>query len=106
MMAISITTLIIAIKKLCPRIKCYGFTCDYNNKSGMELQFINVRNRVVVINHLEYETGNELITMIPINNEVITTNGNTKIFVDFSIDNVVGKLFVVDIEGNKYKVEL
>ncbi|MCH5151192.1 MAG: hypothetical protein J1F65_00840 [Clostridiales bacterium] len=102
MFTISATTLAIAIVKLFPKIKCRYNVANNNGQDGIDIYFINLRSRTVIIDKIKFVQEGNVINIKHVSNCKIISQQDARYFqqVNFS-DNYI-KVIVEDIEGNKY----
>lgn len=101
MFSISLTTLIIALKKLFPKIKCIYKIIEKEDKSYcVELYFINLRSQTVIISEIKVNGS-----PVPISDCVVFSSQHSSNQLDVEQTSPFQSVEVVDIEGRTYKAK-
>lgn len=118
MVLISSASLIIVIIKLFPKLKCFCYTAKVNEQFGINLIFINIRNKIIVLDKLIIylkEQNNKRFfykktKMISnFKNLAIVSEANINSFLPFYEKFVyedILKIKVKDLSGRKYNVKI
>lgn len=108
MLTISAITLIIAIIKLFPKIKCYCKFVDNNSQNEIRIYFINLRQRTIVLDKIIIYYKGEDPVVYDVRDIVISSSENTNYYFSNNIDSIdgIGKIVLEDIEGHKFNVKI
>lgn len=105
---IGIATFLIAIIVLFPRVKCFGYFVIDNNQNKLKFTFINLRNRIVVLDriiYIEYVNGKSVQIEKYISDIVLVSAGNAAH--EYPIPSLnIDKICFKDVEGRNYKITL
>lgn len=116
MVLISTFTLIIAITKLFPKLRCFCYSSLVENQYGISFIFLNVRSQIIVLHKIiflyeDQDDQKKLKKRIEKEFKEKTIISSTKITQFFPINdikfgNLIYKVYVQDIEGRKYPVKI
>lgn len=101
-------TFVTAIIVLFPRIRCFAYLVIDNNQNKLKFTFINLRNRIVVLDRIIYiedVNGKSVHTEKYISDIVLVSAGNA--VHEYPIPSLnIYKICFKDVEGKRYKVIL
>lgn len=118
MFLISFASFIIVLIKLFPKLKCFCYTAKVNEQFGIDLVFINIRNKIIVLDKLIIylkEQNNKSFfykknkKIINFKNLAIVSEANINCFLPFYEKFVyedILKIKVKDLSGRKYNVKI
>lgn len=118
MFLISLMSLIIVLIKLFPKLKCFCYTAKINDQFGINLVFINIRSKIIVLDKLVIylrKENNQCFfhkknkKIINFKNLSIVSETNINSFLPFDekwVYNNLLKIKVKDISGRNYNVKI
>ena len=111
-------SLIIVLIKLFPKLKCFCYTAKINDQFGINLVFINIRSKIIVLDKLVIylrKENNQCFfhkknkKIINFKNLSIVSETNINSFLPFDekwVYNNLLKIKVKDISGRNYNVKI
>lgn len=118
MFLISLISLIIIIIKLFPKLKCFCYIAKINEQYGIDLVFINIRSKIIILDKLLIFYSKQSAKYIfcrknkeikNFKNQTIVTDAKINIFLPLEesiINNQILKIKVKDIYGRNYNVKI